>query len=277
VRVRYTPHRGRPTTAFAKVFHDPAKAAAAAASLRHVSRALAPGAPLRLPTLCGAAPEAGLVLLGALDGDPFVLPAPIAAAASELIEVFERLGAAIAALHDVPRGPLPPRPTDADLTKARRRVGQLGATELARSLGAVLDELSRTIEPTAEAELVAVHGDCKPSQVLLGRPLALLDPDHLGWGDPAGDLAQLHVALLQSAVREQGADPASPARATAEQWIDAFDAAYFAHRAGADPGAVATRVRWIERLTLVRKAVRAETRNPGSSLAHELLTVAEGS
>jgi hypothetical protein len=258
---------------YAKAFHDRAKAAATARSLAHLGHQLAPSAPLRLPAFAGHDDVPAVVLLGAVDGSPVQLPPPLgpggpgAADDRDADETCRRIGIAVATLHGLDRAPLPLRPVSADLDKTAVRVGQLPAGPLRRRLEAWFARIGASTppEPAAEA-LVAVHGDCKPAQVLIGTTVGLLDPDHLGTGDPAGDLAQFHVALVQAAARVLVEDGPATAPSSAERLIAAFDAGYATARVGADPG-LAERVRWFEQLTLLRKAVRAEARRPGAALA----------
>jgi len=257
-----------PTVVYAKAFHDGAKAAATAVSVAHLHRQLPSGGPLRLPALLGHDPAAAVIVLAALDGTPASLPAPLgdgAASVAEAREPMAAMGTAMGILHGLDHGPLPDRPTSADLDKTARRVDALAEGALRGRLQHWLADLQHsTPPPPARADLVAVHGDCKPAQFLLGSYVALLDPDHLGVGDPAGDVAQFHVSLLQAAVRA-GADVV-----VAHDLIDAFDAGYSSVRA-----VDAARVRWFEQLTLLRKAIRAEARDPGTELAAALAAAAE--
>jgi len=258
---------------YAKAFHDRAKAAATARSLAHLCGRLDPTAPLRLPTFAGHDDATAVLLLGAVDGSPVQLPPPLGPTGPQAVDEHDaaatchRIGLAVATLHGLDHGPLPLRPVSADLDKTAVRVGQLPPGPLRRRLEAWFARIaaSTPAEPAA-GSLVAVHGDCKPAQVLVGATIGLLDPDHLGTGDPAGDLAQFHVALVQAAARALVDGGPATAPAGAQRLIATFDAGYRAARVGADPG-LAGRVRWFEQLTLLRKAVRAEARRAGDPLA----------
>jgi aminoglycoside phosphotransferase (APT) family kinase protein len=266
---------GPASVLYAKAFHDGAKATATARSLAHLTEGLPHGAPLRLPTLAGFEPGSAVVVLGAVEGDPVRLPPPLgphgpgAPDVRSAADDCRRIGLAVATLHRLDHAPLPPRPVSADLDKTAIRIGQLAPGPLRQRLGTWFERIGATVPAAVGSEsLVAVHGDCKPAQVLLGQVVGLLDPDHLGIGDAAGDLAQFHVSLLQAAVRSVLAADAATAAAQdcAGQLIEAFDAGYATGRAAADPG-LAERVRWFEQLTLLRKAVRSEARRPGDPAA----------
>ncbi len=255
---------------YAKVFHDRVKAAATATSLVHLVAQLDERMPLRLPQLAGHHEELAIVVLHPLDGEPLELASPLGGAEhphAHAAEVFGRVGEALATLHALDVGPLPLRPTASDLAKARTRAERVSDGHLAAMLRSLLDDLADR-GPFDPPCLVPVHGDCKPSQVLLGPAVALLDPDHFGAGDAAGDVAQMHVSLLQEAIRREGAEP-GPASAFADVLIDAFDDGYRRRNRRADD-TLAQRVRWFEQLLLVRKALRADARAPGSPLAGTL-------
>jgi aminoglycoside phosphotransferase len=270
VRVELGGGSGDARTVYAKVFHDRIKAAAAATSLVHVVSQLDEWIPLRLPDLAGHHEGLGIVVLNAIDGEPLELPPPLGSAEhphAQAAEVFGRLGEALAALHALDVGPLPLRSSTSDLAKARTRAERVSDGRVAAMLRSLLADLAdRGV--TDPLRLVPVHGDCKPSQVLLGPVITLLDPDHLGAGDAAGDVAQMHVSLLQEAIRREGAEP-GPAAAFADVLIDAFDDGYRRRNRRADD-TLAQRVRWFEQLLLVRKALRADARAPGSPLAGAL-------
>jgi hypothetical protein len=111
------------------------------------------------------------------------------------------------------------------------------------------------------------HGDCKPSQLLLDGPHAvLLDLDHVGMSDQAGDVGTFLASLRQLGVRWTRAKPDGTSALTSLG--TAFLESYLAAR-GDDT--LRPRIRWQEAVALERKALRAWSRAPGSPTARDLV------
>lgn len=262
------------STVFAKVFHDLGKAESTATSLSKLMPQLTAESLTRLPALVAHHHTLGIVVLHEMIGQPLELPTPLGAGNDSVVETiksFSRVGAALAELHSLDPSHLPPRPTAVDFAKAETRVEFVTDERTRTRLHDLLTHLAET-GPADPPYLVPVHGDCKPSQVLLGTTISFLDPDHLGAGDPAADVAQMHVSLFQEAVRRDGAIGGA-ATDTARHLIESFDTAYWQAQRQPDP-TLRERVHWLERLTMVRKAFRADARHPGSPLAAALAITA---
>jgi aminoglycoside phosphotransferase (APT) family kinase protein len=115
-----------------------------------------------------------------------------------------------------------------------------------------------------------VHGDCKPSQFLLGPAgVALLDFDHCGVADPASDVGTFLAALRQLQLRQHAGRRSPPGRLVpveAHAWRHDFLAGYRGELAGGNSDGVTARIAWYESVALVRKALRAFARAPHSLL-----------
>ena len=114
-----------------------------------------------------------------------------------------------------------------------------------------------------------MHGDCKPGQFLLpdDGTVYLLDFDHCGVSDQAGDAGTFVASLRQLAVRRTmaGASPASTAgfEALAEEFITTYSESM--------EDDLSTRIRWHEVVALQRKALRSFARSPKSPLPTALV------
>jgi hypothetical protein len=115
-----------------------------------------------------------------------------------------------------------------------------------------------------------VHGDCKPSQFLLDGPHAvLLDLDHVGVSDQAGDAGTFLASLRQLSLRSVARTSDRSARSGALSALaTAFLRSYLEARAD---DATLPRIRWQEAVALERKALRAWARAPGSPMAGRLV------
>jgi aminoglycoside phosphotransferase (APT) family kinase protein len=129
------------------------------------------------------------------------------------------------------------------------------------------------------AELSLVHGDCKPSQFLIGGDhVAILDFDHAGLADPANDvgtfLATLRQMALKQALKAHG-DAPSAART---QWLLALERRFLDEYCAASSRGKEfyLRATWYEAVGLMRKALRAFGRSPFSPLPGELVALAWG-
>jgi aminoglycoside phosphotransferase len=114
--------------------------------------------------------------------------------------VVEHLGAAIAALHDVPPPPGTPRFTRLDSSRLDAAASAIAAArpDVAPALRALRRRLAVT-RPAGGA--VLLHGDCHPKNALVdGDRLGLIDLDQAGTGPAAADLgsflARLRVATI---------------------------------------------------------------------------------
>ena len=195
---------------------------------------------------------------------------------------------AVAALHsaDVDTGQA--RPAAKDLRKLARRSAQ-GVAGIDPALADRIEALVAALDAEAGAlpRVTAVgHGDCKPTQFLLGRgparpsrSAAVLDFDHCGMADPAADTGNFAASLRQLALAQRHAwrpTAAGSARAVeldglAGTFLDRYETC-----AGDAAGpALRERVAWYERLALLRKGLRVFARSPRSPMAAALIGAAE--
>jgi aminoglycoside phosphotransferase (APT) family kinase protein len=279
------PHTGAITahTYFGKLYHSVTKAQAVHAEMQLLLAATA----MQAQHLQVAQPVAFLPEL------PLVLQAPVQGTALDLLlshpERMTNTGAArantavlaaaaaLAELHQLPITSERLRPVGSDLQKLIRRLPvvarfdpTLGASmaELAGALAASLEQLPRWGET-----LGVVHGDCKPSQFLIGNgPTALLDFDHCGMADPATDVGMFLATLRQLNVFQ--ALKTGRALLWLEEMERHFLQAYTAtgrlsNSVAEDFGRRAT---WYQALALLRKALRAFARSPRSPVPAALMT-----
>ncbi len=223
-----------------------------------VSRWFARRPGLASPEVLGTAP--GVLALQALDGRPWA--ADGAGAGTHL----HRLGQAIAHLHELPVA------ATAGLcsTFGRLRADRVGTSaelvararpDVAGAIGAVARRLA--VRPAA-SEIVLLHGDCHPGNMLLGSgpdplPVGLIDLDQAGLGQPACDVGSLLATIqLAALVGELGGTTASTLSA-------AFLDGYRQRRELPEPA----NLRWHLAATLVvERAVRAVNRLHTARLAH---------
>jgi len=263
-RTRAGPVRRR--VLYAKLYHDPAKAAAAYAAQVMVSAA-ATVEGVSFARTAGFARDMNLVLQEPLSGTPLepLLGRGDAAAMA---------AAAVAALHDLDVTGARQRPIEPAVTRMRARadaVAQLDAP-LGAAMATVAERLLGMLGRLDDwgATRCLIHGDCKPSQFLLDRStVAVLDLDHSGTADPASDVGEYLASLRALEAR-------LPSRAGARRHIARarrrFLDAYVARRGGEG---LQLRVHWYEAAALLRKGYRAFQRSRRSPLAPALVAAAD--
>jgi len=267
---------------YAKLYHDPRKARAVDEEARLLSEA--PGlraAGAHLPRPSAFLPELVLViqeplggvplgaLLGRADRTAGVLDGRVAGG-------IDAAARALAALHVAGLESVRRRPIAAALERMARRGAAVRRVEPA--LGGRMEELAEALAedlPALErgARIVLVHGDLKPSQVLVRDDgVGLLDLDHCGMADAACDVGDFMAGLRRlaldrpaGAARAGGGEHARSLRALEERFLGEYR-----RRAPADV-ALARRARWYESVALVRKSFRAFQRSPRSPLSGALL------
>ena len=273
---------------FGKLYHSVAKAA----SVYEAMQVLFDSAPardgrVRLARPAAWVPDLQLVLQEQIEGTPLDL----------LLSGTERAGttgdlrgwngvihaaAALAALHTAGLKATRERSIVAELARFEQRAAQVATVNT--SLGARMAALAAALRASSEhltawgAETCFIHGDCKPSQFMIGLThVGLLDFDHCGMADPASDvgtfLASLRQLNIRQALKSQrnpgvpvtGSPPASWLRALEQQFLDAYCAT-----SGRRPE-YRLRATWYEAVALLRKAVRAFARSPYSPLPSALV------
>ena len=259
-----------------KVYHDPTKAAAVAEEARGLARTLAADGTLRYAPTLAYLPELSLVVQGAVRGEPLerLLSGP-GGASSAAADGVRRAAAALAQLHCSPMVTTRQRPVGKELRRFVTRADQVATADPRTGglLRGLAERLLRTYDELPPGRVGMVHGDCKPGQFLLGEDVVyLLDLDHCGISDQAGDVGTFLASLRQLAVRRLTAK-ARPALAVDLLDLAAiFRSTYLRHFDG-DEGLPA-RIPWHEAMALQRKALRAFARAPRSPLTAAL--VAEG-
>lgn len=258
----------------AKAYHDSSKAAAVA----HESDALASAARsatlLKFATMAAHLPELGVVVQREVSGTPLTSlldtrNGPAAAAEPGV----RRAARALAELHRTSPATKRQRSVVRELRRFSERAARIG--EVAPAPGDALSGLAARLthlEPQIpEAELGTVHGDCKPSQFLLGQYVNLLDVDHLGVSDVAADPGTFIASLRQQAARRR-LSRNMPATEAYDHLAAVFLDEYLMVRE-CGRGARA-RIHWQEAVALERKALRAFARAPRSPLAQILVAQA---
>ncbi|MGH8900579.1 MAG: phosphotransferase family protein [Egibacteraceae bacterium] len=288
-----------PRTLFVKVYHDAHKALGVASTLR----ALADTSAVRTGRLVIASPIAAVdalrwVLFDAVGG---VRLDVALACGGQAVEAVTAAAGALAALHSADGLPARPRPVTAQLARVARRAER--TAEVAPALGAAMGELAVAVAGRLpdRGETTLIHGDCKPSQFLVGpnqgvrgspptlqgvrgspptlqgvrgspptSGVALLDLDSCGLADPASDVGAFLGWLRAREVRARlaGLRPKRVRASFGDGFLDAYCAA--AGR-GAD---FRSRVAWYEALSLLGKAQRAFARAPRSPLPAAILAEA---
>jgi hypothetical protein len=255
----------------AKVYHDPAKAAAVAHETQAFGR-LARYGGLRLAPTVGHLPEISVVVQQSIHGqslDSVLLAAGWNWAAAA--KAVRRAASALAQLHRGPMVSTRMRPVEKELHRFRARASRICAVDsrAGDQLLGVAERLLQTFSAFPVSTSGVVHGDCKPGQFLLANDCAvyLLDFDHCGVSDQAGDAGTFVASLRQLAVQwtMAGASPASTAGlgALADEFITTYSESM--------EDDLSTRIRWHEVVALQRKALRSFARSPKSPLPAALV------
>jgi hypothetical protein len=197
----------RPQTIFGKLYHNAAKASAVYAEMQMLANStLVETGQVVLARPIAFLPELSLILQEPVNGVPLDLllshPKRMLTSDPRARNGVGRAATALAALHNVELCSGRERPIDAELAKYKRRAA--GVAHVDAALGAHLGELvvmlssGMTQLAAWGAEVRLIHGDCKPSQFLVGAPdIALLDFDHCGMADPAVDVGAFLATLRQ--------------------------------------------------------------------------------
>ena len=148
---------------------------------------------------------------------------------------------------------------------------------LCNEIVALADTLAKWLDSLEHwgAIITLVHGDCKPAQFLISdNQVALIDFDHCGMADPAGDagtfLATLQQSKVLNTVKNHGKTPgcAGWLPGLKEQFLEAYC------EAGTYPASFKLRAIWYESVGLLRKAIRSFERSPFSIVPMALIAEA---
>lgn len=265
-------------TLFVKLYHKASKAAAVYEEMRR----LADAPPVRDHLLAVAdaiafVPDLHMVVQTPCDGVPLQVLLDHAARPAQ--NALERAAVALAALHATTPVTTRLRPIESELARFEHRAARIAAVDATqgRQLGALAAMLPRWLGllPTWGAELRLAHGDCKPSQFLIGsHSIALLDFDHCGLADPASDVGTFLATLRQMGVhrllKARGSIAAHQHAARLLTLEQHFLETYCAASMGGPE--LRLRATWYQAVALLRKALRSFARSPASRLTNALVT-----
>jgi aminoglycoside phosphotransferase (APT) family kinase protein len=256
-----------------KAYDDGGKAAAVAAEADALAALAHPGAPLHFAPVRAHIPELSLVVQGRVRGarlDAMLTAGPAAAAA------LRRVAVALAALHRMPPVGERQRPVDIQLARFAARSARVSSVDAVagRALAHLAAGLASTAAEVGPGAVGLVHGDCKPSQFLLGddRRVTVLDLDSCGRADPASDVGTFLATLRQHAARGLLARRTTAAGlADTTRLAEGFLRDYLANTPAADRADLRRRIGWYEAVALERKALRCFARSPWSPLTAVLV------
>lgn len=263
---------GRFPAVIGKVYHDDRKAAAVAAEAAARAAAAPSDGHLRLAPMVAHVPSLRLIVQRTMPGRSLGdLVGPGRGPGGGAVDGVRRAARGLAELHDGPVVSTRERPVRKELLRFRERAARIAAVDgrAGDALGALAERLLATAPGESVATTGLVHGDCKPSQFLLGADdsVVLLDLDHLGTSDQAGDVGTFVATLAQFAVRHRLAGRPTDHDEALAELEQAFLETYLVHRPA--PG-LRERAAWHSAVALERKALRAFARAPRSPLATAL-------
>jgi aminoglycoside phosphotransferase (APT) family kinase protein len=271
-------------TLFGKVYHDVAKAKAVYGEMQMLAAATpVQEGPISLARAVAFLPDLALILQAPVEGRPLDMLFGRMKGAAEKGNQHGWNGAlraatALAALHRTGLTSQRERLIAAELARFKRRTARVSLAD--PFLGRRMEELAMALSTRFEQlldwdpEVSLVHGDCKPSQFLIGpNHVALLDFDHCGMADPASDVGNFLASLRQLGARQWLKERKSAAAAARSLWLQTLEQRFLdefcaASGRGAD---FRWRVRWYEAVALLRKALRSFARAPRSPLPAALV------
>lgn len=223
-----------------------------------------------------------MVLQDPLQGDPLdsFLNCDAASLDPRGLDGIKKAAVALAALHTSGVSAGRNRSIEKELLRFKKRAGKIGQVNppLASEIIVLSDTLARWLDSLEkwEASITLVHGDCKPAQFLIhDNQVALIDFDHVGMADPAGDVGMFLATLQQSKVlnmvKNKGKTPPCSGWLPfiKEQFLDAYCTA------GNYLASFKLRAYWYESVGLLRKAIRSFERSPLSGIAMALILEAK--
>jgi aminoglycoside phosphotransferase (APT) family kinase protein len=256
----------------AKVYHDLTKADAVA---RESTAAPPMGRKLALAPTIAFVPEWAMVVQRSMTGRALSDLIGLHRGSQAAMAGTRRAAMALAELHDGSLTSTRERSVGKELRRFALRAERIASVDAVtgQALGSLAWRLLE-LEPTiSHGPVGIVHGDCKPSQFLLqpdGR-VVLLDLDHCGISDQAGDAGTFVASLRQLAVRHrltvrhQNAGAARLAQLAELEM--AFVQTYLERRSVAVSQSM---ICWHTAIALERKALRAFARAPQSPLPRAL-------
>jgi aminoglycoside phosphotransferase (APT) family kinase protein len=238
----------------AKVYPVGPKAGAVRRKLE-ILRAPARAAGILLPRLLDAAETDTLVLMEHLAGTAMNVVLERTRTETEAREAVGLAAAALASLHSLPFTSEESRSLSGEFEELCLRAARLrtAAPLLSQEVDAWLQELRPRVARAQPGALHLIHGDFKPSQLLVnGTVIGVVDLDRACLGDPAIDVGNFMAVLRKEALLN--------GRDHLRRLEPDFLAEYLARRPDAD-GLVA-RAGLFQCIALVRSAVRKLERVP---------------
>jgi Ser/Thr protein kinase RdoA (MazF antagonist) len=239
--------------AVAKVYHDGEKAAEVRAKLHRLGPEAAPRG-LRIPRPCGDPGGLALVLMEHARGENLADRLDATRSASEARPLVEIAGRALAAFHSLAPQDAPVRRFEDEIGWLRVRSQRLAEVSpgLERRVRSLAERIEARLAGSAADRLRLVHGDFKPSQLLVeGESPALVDLDRACPGDPALDVGNFLAVLMKDVILKGATHVGGVA--------PAFLTAYREH---AEHPTSDERARLFEAFALVRMLVRKVERAP---------------
>jgi aminoglycoside phosphotransferase (APT) family kinase protein len=170
----------------------------------HVLGAQAHALRLRLPNELGSAGERALVLMERVPGENLADLLSEASSQEAVTPLVEIAAQALATFHGLRLEVEATRSPEDEIRKLRPLAKQLGdvSPRIAARVRAYLDEIAARFERRASQPPCLIHGDYKPSQLLVheGQP-ALVDLDRACPGDPAVDVGHFLATFVKEELR----------------------------------------------------------------------------
>lgn len=241
-----------PREVIGKVYPEASTVARVAAKLRTLGpQARAEG--LELPALLGGA---SLLLMERVPGANLGDLLESTSVEEDAREAIRLVAGSLASFHRLRLGSGEARSTEGELCVLRARIARMRsvAPRVGERAEPLLDEIGRRLPGVARGESTLIHGDFKPSQILVHEGRAgLVDLDRACPGEPVIDLGNFLAVLTKHAVlKGQG-----HLRRLGPEFLDEYEAR--SGRRGLAGGA-----RLFESLALVRMLVRKLERSPRS-------------
>ena len=246
--------------AVAKVYQDGGKAAQVCQKLRELGPEARPRG-LRLPRARACPPELAIVVMERVPGENLANRLEATRSLAEARPLVELAGSALAAFHSLAPRTRETRLFADEISRLRLRSGRLGEVSpgLTRRVLALVGRVEARLAALGADELRLVHGDFKPSQLLVGAEApALVDLDRACLGDPALDLGNFLAVLAKEGILA--------GRAHLAELAPAFLGAY---RERAELPAGEARARLFQAFALARMLVRKVESAPSSFIREQ--------
>jgi hypothetical protein len=268
---------------FGKIYHDLEKAESVFHEMKSLSSTISTqDSRIALATASLFLPNLAMMLQNPMEGEPLdmfidcdaVTPDPRG------LDGILQAATALAALHTSGMTAGRVRSIQKELARFKKRGEKISRVnpKLGEEIISLADTLMGWCDSLEQwgARITVVHGDCKPAQFLIDEhQIALIDFDHVGMADPAGDVGTFLATLQQYKVlytlKHRGKAPrcADWLPGVKQQFLDAYCAS------SKDPPGFKLRAIWYESVGLLRKAIRSFERSPFSLIPPALIADAK--